>query len=107
MYSASSDCEIKKWDLVTGFELESTGFAHLTSIRNLVLRYDDNQLFSVSADKTLCRWDLETCKCDLKLEHPDYVVSLVITPNGLIATGCRDENIRLWDPSVSCRLTID
>ena len=37
---------------------------------------------------------------DLKFSHPDYVVAIATLPNGHIATGCRDENIRIWDPSL-------
>ena len=60
---------------------------------------NEDTLWSFSADKTARKWDLETQKCELKLEHPDYVKSLTVLGNGWIATGCRDEHIRLWDPT--------
>ena len=37
----------------------------------------------------------------MKLEHPDFVKSVAVLPNGYVATGCRDENIRIWNPAVN------
>ncbi|KAI9101092.1 WD40-repeat-containing domain protein [Phlyctochytrium arcticum] len=95
MYSASSDTSIKKWDTASG-ALLSTLQGHLTSV--YALRMTDGQLWSVSADKFAKRWDLETDLPDSSFEHPDFVRSIEVLNGGAhIATGSRDENIRLWD----------
>ncbi|KAJ3258049.1 hypothetical protein HK103_004042 [Boothiomyces macroporosus] len=96
LYSCSSDTTIKKWDLST-FQEVFTFNGHLTSVYGLHIAEDS--LWSVSGDKFAIGWDLETGNISAKLEHPDYVKSIVILPNGLVATGCRDENIRIWDPA--------
>ncbi|KAJ3001546.1 hypothetical protein HKX48_002814 [Thoreauomyces humboldtii] len=97
LFSASSDTTIKKWDLGTG-NLVATLQGHLTSV--YVLALSDGCLWSASADKTAQRWDLETNLPEdkTKLEHPDFVRSLAVFPNGgYVVTGGRDENVRIWD----------
>ncbi|KAJ3276122.1 Chitin synthase, class 1 [Terramyces sp. JEL0728] len=96
LYSCSSDTTVKKWDLETYQDL-FTFNGHLTSVYGLHISEDS--LWSVSGDKFAIGWDLETGGVSTRLEHPDYVKSIVVLPNGLVATGCRDENIRIWDPA--------
>lgn len=57
LLSASSDNTIRKWDVATGSELEILE-GHSTSIRRILMP-DEDCLWTVSADKTACRWDLE------------------------------------------------
>lgn len=41
----------------------------------------------------------------MRLEHPDFVRCIAIHPvTGTIFTGCRDEEIRCWDSTVSLKL---
>ncbi|KAJ3322668.1 hypothetical protein HDV06_002882 [Boothiomyces sp. JEL0866] len=96
LYSCSSDTTIKKWDLSSYQELFNFN-GHLTSVYGLHVTEDS--LWSVSGDKLAIGWDLETGNISAKFEHPDYVKSIAVLPNGLVATGCRDENIRIWDPA--------
>jgi WD40 repeat protein len=42
---------------------------------------------------------LQTGKKDTTLEHPDFVKSISVLPSGHIVTGCRDEQIRVFDPA--------
>nr|KAJ3419661.1 hypothetical protein HK105_006692 [Polyrhizophydium stewartii] len=43
----------------------------------------------------------QTNACTCSFEHPDFVRSvLVIGESGLIATGSRDENVRIWNTAV-------
>ncbi|KAJ3329872.1 hypothetical protein HDU91_003734, partial [Kappamyces sp. JEL0680] len=102
LYSCSSDASIRKWSLATGEEVGQL-LGHQTSIYKLAGSFDDEILWSVSGDKTAVRWDLTTGSVDATLPHPDFVKSIAILPNGFVATGCRDENIRVWNPSTeSC-----
>ena len=32
--------------------------------------------------------------------HPDFVKSIIVLNSGHVITGCRDENIRVWDGAV-------
>ncbi|KAI8816790.1 WD40-repeat-containing domain protein [Fimicolochytrium jonesii] len=95
IFSGSSDTSIKKWNIATGQVVENlTG--HQTSV--YALQIAEGSLWSVSADKTAKRWDLETNIADSTFEHPDFVRSLCVFPGGAhLATGCRDENVRIWD----------
>lgn len=93
LYSASSDTTIRKWDPETG-SVVATLEGHLTSVYGLYAI--DGELWSVSADKTAKRWNLESNAADSTFEHPDFVKSLTVAGPYLV-TGCRDENIRVWD----------
>ncbi|KAI8853620.1 WD40-repeat-containing domain protein [Chytridium lagenaria] len=98
--SGSSDTTIRKWTLTKDGEDKASlsggeVFAeHLTSVYELVVV--DEDLWSASADKTAKRWNLLTGKCDMTLEHPDFVKCVTIF-GPYVITGGRDENIRVWD----------
>ncbi|KAI8923454.1 WD40-repeat-containing domain protein [Entophlyctis helioformis] len=97
LFSASSDNTIRKWSTVSGSEL-AVLVGHETSVYGLALSADECELWSVSADKSAKRWDLETNTQVTTFVHPDFAKSIqIIGETGLIATGCRDENIRIWN----------
>ncbi|TPX39471.1 hypothetical protein SeLEV6574_g07184 [Synchytrium endobioticum] len=92
--SASSDGSIKIWDMGAGTVL-ATLKGHLTSVYKLAMS-EEGDLWSASADKTLKRWDLNTELEDTSLEHPDFVKAVAVSGR-YVFTGCRDENVRVWD----------
>ncbi|KAJ3098108.1 hypothetical protein HDU96_000148 [Phlyctochytrium bullatum] len=106
VYSASSDTSIRKWSVTVEKSSAEGGerkvkveggdtFAnHLTSVYGIVPAEED--LWSVSADKTAKRWNMVTGKNDMTLEHPDFVKCVAVA-GPYIVTGGRDENIRVWD----------
>jgi outer membrane protein assembly factor BamB len=58
---------------------------------------EEGELWSASADKTAVSIDIETGRVDTTLTHPDFVKCVAVVPNlGIVATGCRDGNIRIW-----------
>ncbi|KAJ3062803.1 hypothetical protein HDU98_001346 [Podochytrium sp. JEL0797] len=98
IYSASSDTSIRKWDLSTGTHLQTLS-GHQTTVHSLLLTQQDGdtpELWSTSADKTVKRWNLEDASADSTFEHPDFVKCVVVW-GGCVVTGCRDENIRVFD----------
>ncbi|KAI6894009.1 hypothetical protein D0869_15110 [Hortaea werneckii] len=108
LFTASSSPEIRRWYISrsTAYELteslESPIRAHDTSVYKL--RFDsDGDLWTASADKTakhLVRsrgWEVDT-----SLPHPDFVRDVVVHEEaGLVATACRDEEVRVWDSAGS------
>ncbi|KKY18446.1 putative wd repeat protein [Phaeomoniella chlamydospora] len=93
---------------------------HETSVYSIHFDPTSSDLWTCSADKTakhLSRRDsdgeypvsptsssLEPSAIwlspDTTLQHPDFVRSIVTHPTiPIVATACRDENIRLWNPS--------
>ncbi|KAI6800666.1 WD domain-containing protein [Hortaea werneckii] len=104
LFTASSSPEIRRWYISrsTAHELpeslDAPIRAHDTSVYKL--RFDSNgDLWTASADKTakhLVRsrgWEVDT-----SLPHPDFVRDVVVNEEaGLVATACRDEEVRVWD----------
>jgi len=107
IFTASSDREIRRWHISwdAAFELpESVDIpilAHETSVYKLCFD-GEGDLWTASADKTakhLVRsrgWEADTV-----LAHPDFVRDVVVADErlGLVATACRDEEVRVWDAS--------
>jgi WD40 repeat protein len=73
----------------------------------MVANWEDDVLWTVSGDKTAIRWNLQTNKSDTTLTHPDFVKSIGLLPSGHVITGCRDEHIRVYDPSVFYYFDLD
>ncbi|KAG0340500.1 hypothetical protein BG004_006386 [Podila humilis] len=117
LFSCSYDGTILHWDLesFTPYEDGRGGpwKGHIRGVNDLCLTIEDGgddvdndensndqegkeYLYSAaSADKTAQRLDLETKKVDTKLEHPDFVKSIVLG-GPYVATGGRHESIRVW-----------
>ncbi|KAF9374584.1 hypothetical protein CPB97_012014 [Podila verticillata] len=97
LYSAGSDGTIRKWDITRG---QGRGGHcvhvfqhHATTVYKVLV--DSVEIWSVSADKTAQRLDLETNKTDTKLEHPDFAKSIALA-GPYVMTGGRQESIRVW-----------
>ncbi|KAJ3293125.1 hypothetical protein HK104_004713 [Borealophlyctis nickersoniae] len=96
LFSASSDTTIKKWDASSG-ALLATLQGHLTSVYGLRLEWEEGVLWSASADCTVKRWDLERGESDTTLQHPDFCKCVQPIRGAYVATGSRDESVRIWD----------
>lgn len=95
MYSCSSDGSITKWDVKSDTQL-MTFTGHLTTVYRMYLTEED--VWSVSADKTVRRFNMVTGTQDTCFHHPDQVRSLVISSDlRYLITGCRDENVYVYD----------
>lgn len=111
VFSAGSDREIRRFDISAGSsDLTNVDplLAHDTSIYKLFFD-GDGDLWTASADKStksLVRDD--GWKANLVLQHPDYVKDVVVyEQGGWAVTACRDEDIRVWNRSVSSPLLHD
>lgn len=95
LFSCSGDLTIRKWCVQTDTVLLTIN-NNLTTIYRLLITEDD--VWAASADKTVRRYDCLTGREDVKLEHPEQVRSVCITPDlRYLITGCSDENVRVFD----------
>lgn len=108
VFSAGSDREIRQFDISTGSK-DLTGtdalLAHDTNVYKLFFDRDGD-LWTASADKTTkCLVREDGWKANLTLTHPDFVRDVVVyEQGGWIVTACRDEEVRVWNRSVSDQL---
>jgi WD40 repeat protein len=123
LFSGDSNREIRAWyisptssfevptDLVAaGNEIKSDAVsdypvgtvaplvAHETSLFGLEFS-SAGDLWTASADQTAkCLSRERKFQPDTTLEHPDYVRCVGVSEElGVAVTGCRDENVRVWD----------
>ena len=124
--SAGSDREIRAWQIATesSFEVDTKSLkdepissqsvssasiapllVHETSVNRLRFPSSDpsGDLWTASSDKTAAHlvryrgWESDTV-----LEHPDFVRDVCYDEaSGYVVTACRDEGVRVWDPSSS------
>jgi hypothetical protein len=61
-------------------------------------------MWTASADKTAkCLVRADGWKANLSLDHPDFVRDILVDEaGGWVVTACRDEEVRVWNRSVSC-----
>ncbi|KAJ1563604.1 hypothetical protein HK405_001439, partial [Cladochytrium tenue] len=103
LLSASSDGSVRRWD--QRGRCRAVWSAHLTSVYAVVWAAaadtgdcdDPDEVWTASADMTVRRWNFKTGESDVSLAHPDFVKCVAVLPGGLLVTGGRDENLRVWD----------
>lgn len=103
VFSAGSDREIRQFKLLGGGDEAEPLLPHETSVNKLFFDVDGD-MWTASADKTAkCLVRVDGWKANLTLEHPDFVRDiLVYEAGGWVVTACRDEEVRVWNRSVSC-----
>lgn len=112
-FSGDSNREIRRWVITpTSASEEPTATAelgltnppfqplvmHETSI--YALTFDTSgDLWTASADKTAkCLSRERNWEVDTVLPHPDFVKAIAVDDlGGYVVTGCRDEEVRIWD----------
>ena len=105
VFSSGSDREIRRFDIASGSK-DLTGtdaiLVHDTNVYKLFFDRDTD-LWTASADKTAkCLVREDGWKPNLTLTHPDFVRDVVVyEQGGWVVTACRDEEVRVWNRSVS------
>lgn len=102
VFSAGSDREIRQFRVFGGEDVAEPLLPHDTSVYKLFFDRDGD-LWTASADKTAkCLVREDGWKANLTLEHPDFVRDIVVhEAGGWVVTACRDEEVRVWNRSVS------
>ena len=107
IFSAGSDREIRQFRISGGGDSAEPLLPHETSVYRLFFD-QDGDLWTASADKTAkCLIRSESWKANISLQHPDFVRDVVVyEAGGWVVTACRDEEVRVWNRSVSPLVTI-
>lgn len=96
LLSAHNDNIIRMWDIFSSNMLKniySSGNVTLTCFVSLT-----NELLAISYENNIKIWDIVKNKTIKILEgHNEDVESLVVLPNGFLASGSRDKTILIWN----------
>ena len=93
------DHDVAVWDLETGTESRLPG--HSGCIVSLAFAPDGQTVASVSADQTLCLWDVNQKTLKRRFHgHTDEAWAVAWSPDGeSVITGGKDGSVRYWDPA--------
>jgi WD40 repeat protein len=102
--SASSDRTVRVWDVDSGHELQCLK-GHEADVNCVAVTRDGRFAVSGSGDysggimhdPSVRVWDLAKGQALLKLEHPEAVDAITLSPDGKLAVTVCDEFIYLWD----------
>ena len=96
--TGGGDNLIKFWDSASG-KLKASLLGHVAAVKDVKISSQHTYMYSCSDDKTICCWDLTTNTRIRKYNgHHGGVYSLSIHPSqNLLASGGRDNTVRLWD----------
>ena len=96
--SASSDGELKIWDVATGRELRAL-VGHNESIETCAFSPDSRRIVSGDREGKVKLWDEASGKEVVGMSgHRDAVATCAFSPNGLrIASASYDNTLRIWD----------
>src|SRR5262245_55778815 len=72
---------------------------HAREVTACAMTPDGRRVVSVSADRTLKVWDLETGRALATLEgHADWVTACAVTPDGCrVVSASADQTLKVWD----------
>ncbi|MGE3806341.1 MAG: WD40 repeat domain-containing protein, partial [Gemmataceae bacterium] len=80
------------------FGKETGRYAHDAAITDVVFAPDSVYYFSSSLDKSIREWKFASDTPVKNFGHPNLVDAAAFNPDmTLLATGCHDGNLRLWD----------
>lgn len=96
--SASEDCSVRLWDVVSGHELRSFHL-HNADVYDVCFSPQGNLLATASADDSICLLDMQAGKLVHRLKgHTHRVMSVRFNADGnFLVSVSRDCTARIWD----------
>ncbi|GAB1191722.1 Nuclear distribution protein nudF [Aspergillus pseudonomiae] len=131
LVSASRDNDMRIWDVTTGYCVKTIN-GHTDWVRDVSISFDGRFLFSTGQDMTARLWDISTVSNiehkRTMLGHENFIECCAFAPptsyqflaplaglgkrpsstNGadFMATGSRDNTIKIWDSRGMCLMTL-
>ncbi|KAE8148513.1 Nuclear distribution protein nudF [Aspergillus avenaceus] len=130
LVSASRDTEMRVWDVTNGYCVKTIS-GHSDWVRDICLSFDGRFLFSVGQDMTARLWDISTVSNiehkRTMLGHENFIECCALAspatyqflaplaglgkrpPSNdihFMATGSRDNTIKVWDTRGTCLMTL-
>ncbi|GCE26507.1 hypothetical protein KDA_19910 [Dictyobacter alpinus] len=101
--SGSADCTVRLWNVASGQSAVLEG--HDGWVYAVAFSPDGTLLASGSADNTVRVWDIKTKVCRHVLrEHTNWIRTVAFSKEGIIASGCTDQKIILWNAETGQRI---
>lgn len=95
-YAGTSEGRIYKIDALRMKETHVSEIHHNSSVFSIV--HCEGQLFSAGKDGRILKWNESLIKTDEVQAHNTTINTLIkIGESGLLASGCRDGSIRIWN----------
>jgi WD40 repeat protein len=104
--AADMDKSILTWNvpfnpgqpLVPDFGKPVASFAHDAGATDVVFDLDSIKLYSGGLDKKIRKWKFASDAPTKSFQHPQHVDAVAFNPTStLLATGCHDGIVRIWD----------
>ena len=99
--TSSSDQLVRLWDVANGKKLREFS-GHRASVADLEYSFDEQFIYSVSNDKTLRVWNVQTGICEKVLSNSKELTAVAAHPSlGVAAVAEKGDTLRVWDLDTS------
>jgi WD40 repeat protein len=97
LLSTGADAKVRVWDLAAKKEVTSFGEGY-SSLCCVAISPDGRTAAAGGTDDLIRLWDVASGSLLSKLEHSDWIQTVVFSPDGsLLASGANDKTVKLWE----------